>query len=120
MRPNQYYTALREQLKKGPVQRRTVLSGPGLGDEALFVADNCIATLCTTTHTYDHEEKLLIEELSNEVELVIFGGGHIALELYHIALRLDLDVTIVDEREEFCNPQRFPKARCIYSPFEQV
>ena len=120
MQHNQYYKVLRDQLKKGEVQRRTVLSEQGLGDEALFVKERCVGELSTEPHDWMNEQHLLIEDLSSEVELVIFGGGHIALELYHIALRLELEVTIIDEREEYCNVQRFPKARCICTDFEEV
>ena len=115
-----YYKTLKEALKQGAVERRTIVSGPNVGDEALFRDGSIVGTMTKRQQTWDVQEDVLVEHLSSEVELVIFGGGHIALELYHVALRLGLELTIIDERKEYCNPERFPGARCICAPFEEV
>lgn len=115
-----YYKALADALKKGEVERRTIVQGPALGDEALFIDGSMFATLSNEEHTYSRDDEAFVEHLASKVELVIFGGGHVALELYHIAIRLELEITIIDEREEFCNNERFPKATCIAAPFISV
>jgi len=51
------------------------------------------------------EEPLLPQE-----RLLIMGGGHIALALSEIAVKCGFSVTIVDDREEFASPERFPWA----------
>lgn len=43
-------------------------------------------------------------------KLLIVGGGHIALKLYELAGILDLHITIFEDREDYCNKDRFPKA----------
>ena len=43
-------------------------------------------------------------------QLVLVGGGHIALSLYKLGLMLGFRVTIVEDREEYCNRERFPEA----------
>jgi len=40
----------------------------------------------------------------------IFGAGHIAVPLAHIAQIVGFDVTLVDDRSEFANRDRFPAA----------
>ena len=50
--------------------------------------------------------------------LIICGGGHVSLELAHIAARLEFETIVIDDREEFANPGRFPMAdRVLCMPF---
>ncbi len=52
------------------------------------------------------------------MRLILCGGGHVSLELAHIAARLDFQVIVVDDRPEFANPERFPMAvRTLAQPF---
>lgn len=49
--------------------------------------------------------------------LIICGGGHVALELAHIAARLDFEVHVIDDRPEFANRSRFPMAQVYCGEF---
>ena len=50
--------------------------------------------------------------------LILCGGGHVSLELAHIAARLEFDLTVIDDRAEFANVARFPMAaQVICAPF---
>ena len=40
----------------------------------------------------------------------IFGGGHISAHLAPLVSLVDFKVTVVDDREEFASPERFPQA----------
>lgn len=64
------------------------------------------------THLLELEDKveLFIEYITGKPHLVICGGGHIALPLCSIAKMLDFDVTVIDDRIEFANNERFPIA----------
>ncbi|REJ94911.1 MAG: XdhC/CoxI family protein [Planctomycetota bacterium] len=42
--------------------------------------------------------------------LIIVGGGHVGASVAELARQVDFDVWIVDDREEYCNPDRFPQA----------
>ncbi len=114
-----YYKNLLNALKIQSVQRKTVTNGPYIGDEALLQDSKVVATYAQHEHDWASSD-LLVENLASEVHLVLFGGGHIALDLYHLAMDLALKVTIIDDRSEYCNPQRFPQAQCICAPFEEV
>ena len=46
--------------------------------------------------------------------LCICGGGHVSLALSRVCALLGFAVTVIDEREEFANKQRFPEADQIY------
>ncbi|WP_316608425.1 XdhC family protein [uncultured Ruminococcus sp.] len=52
--------------------------------------------------------------------LILLGGGHVSLDVYHMAFMLGFDVVAVDDRPEFCNKQRFPKAQVLCDSFENA
>ncbi|CAH2212507.1 XdhC family protein [Tepidibacter aestuarii] len=56
------------------------------------------------------EAEVFIKVFNTFDKLFIIGGGHIALELYELGKMLDFYTIIVEDREEFCNINRFPKA----------
>lgn len=43
--------------------------------------------------------------------LVIVGAGHVGQRVAELATDVGFDVWVVDDREEYCNPERFPRAR---------
>ena len=53
---------------------------------------------------------LVIEPLQVSVALYIFGAGHVSQYIAKIAKMVDFSVTVIDDREEFANKERFPDA----------
>ena len=50
--------------------------------------------------------------------LILCGGGHVSLEVAHIARRLEFELVIIDDRPEFASRDRFPMAaRVVCAPF---
>lgn len=56
---------------------------------------------------------LFFDQLTNNFEAVVFGGGHISQPLVEILGLLDFKVTVIDDRPQFANAQRFPKAKQV-------
>jgi len=54
--------------------------------------------------------KIFIDILQPKEEVLIFGAGHIAVCLSKLAKMVGFKVTIIDDREEFANRDRFPEA----------
>ena len=53
--------------------------------------------------------------------LYLFGGGHVAYNVYKVAKVAGFDVMVVDDRETYANRERFPDAReVIAEDFEQA
>ena len=53
--------------------------------------------------------------------LILCGGGHVSLELAHIAGRLEFELIVIDDRPEFASPARFPMAaRVLCAPFPEA
>lgn len=51
-----------------------------------------------------------LEVVAPPPHLVIVGAGHIAVPLAKLGKLLDFEVTVLDDRSAFANPQRFPEA----------
>ena len=47
-------------------------------------------------------------------KLVIFGAGHVAIQLLQIAKFLDFYTIMIDDREEFADPEKLPQADEVY------
>ena len=66
------------------------------------------------------EMKVFLERVLGPERLVVFGGGHIGKALAEAAARVGFAVTVVDEREEWAAPARFPQAREVVNEEPEV
>lgn len=63
---------------------------------------------------------LFVEVQPQPYHLIIAGAGHVAVPLATIASLCDFTVTVLDDRPQFANVQRFPAAnRVIAGPFRE-
>lgn len=66
-------------------------------------------------------DEYFISHLLPPPTLIIFGGGHLAVPLATMASWCGFAVSVIDDREEFSQPARFPHARrVITAPLEKV
>ncbi len=54
-----------------------------------------------------------IEPIVPKPEVLIFGGGHISLSLARVSALVGFQVTVIDDRAEFANRERFPEAEAV-------
>jgi xanthine dehydrogenase accessory factor len=54
--------------------------------------------------------EIFIEPILSAPTIFIFGGGHIALPLAKMAKLVGFKIVVIDDRNEYANPQRFPEA----------
>lgn len=96
---------------------RMLLLGDGsrhgsLGDASLDVAALRIARRLLehgeTTVEHAGDSVLFVLAQRPAERLLIVGAGHIAVPLAALGVRLGFDVTVLDDREEFATPERFP------------
>ena len=78
----------------------------GAADAAVSQLDKGPARLLVPDETHE----LLIEPVTGRPGLVIAGGGHVARAIARQAKLLDFDVTVIEDRPEFANPERFDGA----------
>jgi xanthine dehydrogenase accessory factor len=58
-------------------------------------------------------EKLILEPIAGMPRLIIFGAGHVSRAICKTAAAVDFSVTIVDDREQYANAERFPEAMLL-------
>jgi xanthine dehydrogenase accessory factor len=59
--------------------------------------------------------EVFIEPLVPAPVLYIFGGGHVGLNLYKVAMLAGFEVVLADDRELYANRERFPDAREVHT-----
>lgn len=65
--------------------------------------------------------EVFTEVFTAEPELVILGGGHVAIPVCHMAAMTGFHVTIVEDRPDMITKERFPgAANIICQPFEDL
>lgn len=58
----------------------------------------------------------LLEQIPQPYRLVLFGGGHVSRAVAALAHNVDFHTTVVDDRQEFANAERFPDSRVRVLP----
>jgi xanthine dehydrogenase accessory factor len=69
------------------------------------------------TATLSDGRRVLVERMDAPATAVICGGGHVGRAVVPVALGAEFAVTVIDDREEFADPRRFPGARTVLGPF---
>lgn len=64
--------------------------------------------------------EVFVEPILPQPMLCIFGGGHISVALANAAHTAGFAIGIIDDREAFANPRRFPMAGEIHTSFEDA
>ena len=65
--------------------------------------------------------RLFAEPVQPDNVLYLFGAGHISTWLAPLAKMSGFRVVVIDDREEFCNAERFPQAdELLVAPFTEV
>jgi xanthine dehydrogenase accessory factor len=67
------------------------------------------------------EGRMIVEPVLFSPAVYIFGAGHISLFLSKVVTMVDFSVTVIDDRSEFANTERFPEAEHVMvEPFDKV
>lgn len=87
------------------------------GEMPSGVASNLRATQSRPRPYVEHGVSYL--PFLKRVRLIIVGAGHVGQKVAQLASETDFDVWVVDDREDYCNPARFPDAkRLIVGPVD--
>ncbi|MEX2270453.1 MAG: XdhC family protein [Vicinamibacterales bacterium] len=89
------------------------LGESGIDDRAAALAADQLPHGTPRVVSLDEGHDLLVDPVAGRPQLVVAGGGHVALAIARQASLLDFDVTILEDRPEFADPQRFSGARVI-------
>ena len=104
----------------------TAIAGEACGSIAIQDGENCCGD--TTLLRPIGEQPLpcviddvLCERITTPPELILCGAGHVSVHTAKIAKLVGFSVTVIDDRAEFANRDRFPDAdRILVTPFEEA
>lgn len=113
----------------------TVIEGEYFGEKALFSANKLLFKTSDDGFLSKHQHKILeitetgtywiddnrvfVEILGSDMNLVVCGGGHVAIQLIKIALMIGFKVIAIEDRPTFAdNARRAGANHVICKPFE--
>lgn len=85
------------------------VTAPGMDEDT---AARCAAA-CEGAAVHDDERLAYVETLAVTPRVLLMGGGHVAHATAQVAAIAGFEICVMDDREEFANPGRFPMAKCI-------
>lgn len=97
-----------DSISKSLVGQDGLVSGDDLTEEIKERAGSCL-----------HERRpvigdgFIIEPVTSSPSLYLFGAGHVSQYVSRVAAMAEFEVTVIDDREEFANRERFPEARDV-------
>ena len=86
------------------------LGDPALDRRALEAAQQVLREGTARNVPLGDAHELLVEPVLSRPRLVVVGGGHVGLALARQGALLDMGVTVVEDRPEFAQRERFPAA----------
>ena len=105
----------------------TAIEGERIGQIAVKVGNEVYGNKDLIIETFNNDElptiqdNILIERITTPPHLVLCGGGHVSVYVARIAKMVGFRVTVIDERSEFANAERFPDADSIINlPFVEA
>ena len=84
------------------------LGDPALDAKARALTAAALGRGTAATVTLDEAHELLVEPILARPRLIVAGGGHVGLALAKQAALLDYAVTVIEDRPEFAQRDRFP------------
>ncbi|RLT34632.1 MAG: hypothetical protein DWI58_20355 [Chloroflexi bacterium] len=78
-----------------------------------FGRDGHAVTRRSQAHPGDAE--IMLQLFEAPARLVVIGGGHVGLAVATLGAFVGFDITVLDDREEFANRERFPMADAVHA-----
>lgn len=142
---NMYKEIYRILEETGRVKTAIVLNGTHKGAKCMIKENQCVSLNhvasfdCAGEDEFwkKYEEELVscqetkilsigkteffVEIYVKNPQLIIFGGGHVSQPVAKIGKMLGFHVTVMDDREDFVTPERFPDAdRLITGSYDEI
>ena len=104
----------REQLKsKEPLRTyEFILDEAATGEGALAMGCGGDASI-RIRYVDPQNPGSFVEDFKTSSQAYIFGGGHVALALDPVLRHVDFETTVIDDRADYANKERFPESRVI-------
>ncbi len=118
-----------KEILKNPFHKRNIVlhiddgsmeGNLGTGPLDLRLRDLALTSLNQKkSHAIDMEDgvRVFFDVLSSENRLLVCGAGHIAVPLARFAREVGFKVSVLDDRDDFASPARFPDCDVITEEF---
>ncbi len=74
-----------------------------------------------TNNNSDYDTNDLFKtKIKTPMRVFLFGGGHVGKATAHVLHFLNLDVTVIDDREDFINEKDFPYVKRLTMSFSEI
>ena len=93
----------------------STLGTPELDEDASLRARKLMAMGKQEYVTHPSGVEYFLEAYTTPPRLILAGGGHVAKALAPVAASVGFKITIIDDRPEFANKERFPEADAVYT-----
>ncbi len=85
-----------------------------LSSDKSIVGENVVPMMC------NGKVWIFFESYNRNPSVYVFGGGHVGKSLLHFLKPLKFNVTLIDNRPEFSDPQKYPEADfCVTSNYNE-
>jgi xanthine dehydrogenase accessory factor len=64
--------------------------------------------------------EIFVEPILPQPMLYLFGGGHVSMAVAKAASAAGFAIAVIDDREAFANPQRFPAAQEVFTSYDDA
>jgi xanthine dehydrogenase accessory factor len=64
--------------------------------------------------------EIFVEPILPQPTLYLFGGGHVSMAVAKAASAAGFAIGVIDDREAFANPQRFPAAQEVFTSYDDA
>jgi xanthine dehydrogenase accessory factor len=64
--------------------------------------------------------EIFVEPILPQPMLYLFGGGHVSMAVAKAASAAGFAIGVIDDREAFANPQRFPAAQEVFTSYDDA
>ena len=105
--------ALDEAVREAALEQLQTV--PRVAVQVLWANQADGATVERRSQASEGDTQVVVEAFEAPAKLVIVGGGHIGLALAQIGEIVGFEVSVLDDREEFANAERFPMAEHTYA-----
>ncbi len=98
-------TSLTESFSKTLIDEGLNITGDPMSESS---AMHCLSLVEKGRPVISDDGAFFVEPVFNRTRLYIFGAGHVSQFIAKIADMVDFAVTVIDDRQEFANANRFP------------
>lgn len=105
----------------------TAIEGEKMGqlavcdEDKVYGSAEIVSEFCSDDTLPLVKNGVLIERITTPPHLILCGAGHVSIYTARIAKMVGFRVTVIDDRNDFANAERFPNAdRILNLPFEDA